>query len=51
MRALAMVTLAGGGKHGGKLLVLVALVVVIVALIAGWAFFASKARAARGKKP
>jgi len=50
MHNLAITTLAAGSKGGGRL-VLVAMLVVILVLAAGWALYAARVRAGRGKKP
>jgi hypothetical protein len=50
MHDVAIMTLASGGKGGGKLLIGVLLVVIVV-LAAGWIVYATRVRAGRGKKP
>jgi hypothetical protein len=50
MHDVAIMTLAAGGKGGGRL-VLLAMLAVIVVLAAGWALHAARVRAGRGKKP
>jgi hypothetical protein len=50
MHDVAIMTLAAGGKGGGRL-VLLAMLAVIVVLAAGWALHAARVRAGREKKP